>query len=284
MNLEQRKRITDCIQNNYNSTFSMTFDDFVTIEDDILLSLKLNNEGLTILYDKEATILFDNAPNVIFIVRDRKFLFANRFKKFSLTTQGAKVPIRFPGFLIGEIKIHWKMILIIMFILGPFLIIQDSKDFIKELNTAVISATSILVGVFLVFVTFFYFSRQHELRYFSEGRFYTHFKNDKYIITCSFISLICSISSIGVSHYSFDKNTTTNLIYESIFFIHKWLLTLQFQKEFSGVLSILSMIFFWITFRAMTDYYFIRIKNSVYLDSLKLIQKEYINKKTKNDK
>lgn len=277
------EKLKNEIEQDRKTSITLSFREFTNIQDDILTFLGHNNVGLAILSDSEATIFFDGAKNVAFIVTTKHFFTKNDFPKLSLTIKGAKDRIKFFSFLKNEVVIHWKSLILLIFIFAPFLLLHDEKDFIKELNTAIISATAILVGVFLVFVTFFYLGRSHDIKYFSEGRFYIHFKNDKYIITSALISLLSSIISIGLAYYKYDPELiiSINGFLKTILSIHILILSHSNQQMFAGILTLTSILFFWITFHAMIGYYFTRIKNSIYLESISKIHDEYIKEKTK---
>jgi hypothetical protein len=259
---------------NEKTTISMTYKEFIDYVDFIKNSLN-DNKCLAVFSDREVIFFFDKSPNVSFIVKSRKPLTIHNFKGLEIFQKGARHPLTYFTFIWEEIKLNWFPLLSILFLIGPFLIIQGDKDFVKELNSAIISATSILVGVFLVFITFFYLGKENELEYVSEGRFYTHFMNDKYIIFTCFLSILLSMGAIGLAYYSFDTSLPKFFIVDHIHKYYGIILKLPYQQVFAGFLTLISVMLFWISFRAMSGYYFTRIKNNIHITAVKQIHKKY---------
>ncbi|AMA74312.1 hypothetical protein ACKE5C_02005 [Aneurinibacillus thermoaerophilus] len=270
------------LRNKKKKVIPMTYKEFDK-NIDTIISILGDNKALAIFSDKEVTLYFAKASNVGFVIKSRKFLEKENFPKLDLTVKGAKQPITFFSFILEEIKIHWIALLLILFLIGPFMLIQDNKDFIKELNAALISASAILIGVFLVFITFFYLGREHDVKYFSEGRFYIHFKNDKFIISSSFTSILLSILAIGISFYHYTPTAAISpIIKNSIIKAYGIILSWPYQNVAAGLATLLSIIFFWISFQAMVGYYFQRIKNGINVGTVEKIHKEFFSDKNNN--
>lgn len=270
-------KIDFILRNNIKTTIPMNFDEFLILADKYNLK---EVKGLAILSDKEATIFFEQFSNVTFIVKSKKYITKNDLLDFKLVKKGALEPITFAKYIYGEIAINKFALIIIFLLLTPFLLIQDDKEFVKEINTVLISANSILVGIFLVFITFFYLGRVHDIKYFTEGRFYNHFKNDKYIILFAFITILFSLSAISISYYTFDPNTFAGEnVGRFIYILFAFILEAPYQKPISGLVTVISFMGFWINFKAMTGYYFDRIKNGIYKEALEKIHDDYFSKK-----
>jgi hypothetical protein len=269
-------RLRHVLINNVKTTEILTLEEFNQNTDLILNFLGKRNSGLGIFSDDGATIFFDTAPDVTIIVKSKQFIQEEDFPQFRLKSAGAKKSINFNNFIYEELTLHWKSLVLIILIIGPFLLIQHDKEFVKELNTTIVSATAILIGVFLVFITFFYLGREHDVSYFAKGRFHTHFKNDKHIITMAFSSILFSMGSTGIAYYRFNEDI--NILYflnQMTFRTFGKILVLPHQQIVAGSFTLISILLFWISFKAMTDYYFQRIKNGIYLDAISKIHEQY---------
>lgn len=261
---------------NLKTTIPLSFEEFIAISEQYKLTHEL---GLAIFSDKDVTIFFDAYSNVTFIVKSNKFITKKDFANFSLKLMGAREPLSFKKFFIEEISINKFPLLLILLLLTPFLLLQDDKEFIKEINAVLISATSILIGIFLVFITFFYLGKQNDLRYFKEGRFHEHFKNDKYIILFAFITILISTSAIAISYYTYNpKVPIGEWPLRIILGVFSFIFNSPYQKPISGFITVLGFMGFWINFKAVTGYYFDRIKNDIYKEAIERIHEEYFNR------
>lgn len=262
------------LKKNEKTTITISEEEFKNLIETFRLELG-NLNGFVYIFDNYAMLFLENANNVSIMIKSKKNITNLKvFNDNKITIFGSRKTKSFFGFFWGEIKLHWLSLLLISLILGPFIIIQDSSDFIKELNTALISAMAILIGVFLVFITFFYLGTSHDTKYFSSGRYYEHFKNDKYIVNISILTVITSLFSIGVNYYKYRVESISYFEYWPMYF-YKVIISLKYQEVLSGVLTLVSILLFWISFKAMTDYYFNRINNQISKDIIMKIHKEY---------
>lgn len=267
--------LTNILQRNETTTIVISQKDFFILFPTIKAILGDTKGFIYIIDNKSAMLFFSKANNVSIRIKLEKKFDATDFRNIDLKVFGSRVKGGFFRFLFDELFLHWKSMLIILLLLGPFLLIQGNNEFIKELNTALISCMAILIGVFLVFMTFFYLGKEHEINYFTHGTFSDDFKNDRYIIYISMLTVVLSLISIGLSYYKYDNSFLKLIGSSQILILHFKILSLKYNNAVSGITTLLGIMTFWLAFRAMTDYYFYRISNQISFEAIKNIRKEF---------
>jgi hypothetical protein len=263
------------LHQNSRTTIKMTENEFYELLPLINDTLG-DSRGIAYIVGRHANVFFNKAENVNVIITTKKRVNMERIKTTRLDILGSRKSQSFTKFMMEEVRLYWLHLLIIFVTIGPFLLIQGNPEFIKEINTVIISAMAILIGVFLVFITFFYLGAEHKLAYFETGRYFEHLNNDRHIVQISIITVLFSILSIGLSYYKYDIHLFDIIKVNLPFlYFHVKILGLDFQNQASGVTTLISIFLFWITFKAMTEYYFDRINNQISKDVLFKIHSKY---------
>lgn len=242
-------------------------------KNEVFIQKYFGNNAKGFFIEKSAYLIFNNRPNILFVINKDSF---NRedfyFENLNLEIEG-KSNRRISNFviLLKNDLVSYKFSLI--FLVVAYIVIfclNASIAGLESLNSVFIDIISIFIGMLFVFSTMFY--KENELDdAIKNGKAQEIFLTDKYIFILAMFSLIFVIVSNGILKYEISNNNIIefkDFIKQNYYYIY-WFLKYGMAKLLTGI----SIIFNYICFRSIIDYYLEKIKSNAINKHIKDIRK-----------
>lgn len=248
-------------------------------ENEVFIQKTLGNNAKGFFVEKSAYIIFEENPDILIIINKTSF---NRedfyLKNINIEIEG-KSNRRINNFytMLKNDLISYKLqLMIIIFIYIIIFCTNKSMIGLESLNETFIDIISIFIGMLFVFATMFY--KKDELdEAIKNGKAQEIFLTDKYIFILAMISLVLVIISNGILKYEISNNTIIefkDFIKQNYYYIY-WIMKYLISEVLTGV----SIIFNYICFRSIIDYYLAKIKSKAINQHIKYIKENVIKSK-----
>lgn len=236
--------------------------DYQTFKDnEVFIQKNLGNNAKGFFVEKSAYIIFKEKPNILIIINKDSFNRENfYFKNINIEIEGkSNRRINNVYTMLKDDLVSYKYQLIIL-ILIYIIVFCTTKSMIglENLNETFIDIISIFIGMLFVFATMFYEKDELE-EAIKNGRVQEIFLTDKYIFVLAMISMVLVIISNGILKYEISNNIIIEFKefikqnYYSIYWIIKY--------GISEILTGISIIFNYICFKSIIDYYLAKLKS-----------------------
>lgn len=236
--------------------------DYQTFKDnEVFIQKNLGNNAKGFFIEKSAYIIFKEKPNILIIINKDSFNKENfYFKNINIEIEGkSNRRINNVYTMLKDDLVSYKYQLIIL-ILIYIIVFCTTKSMIglENLNETFIDIISIFIGMLFVFATMFYEKDELE-EAIKNGRVQEIFLTDKYIFVLAMISMVLVIISNGILKYEISNNIIIEFKefikqnYYSIYWIIKY--------GISEILTGISIIFNYICFKSIIDYYLAKLKS-----------------------
>lgn len=252
--------ILDNPENIKNATTIRT--DYKTFkENEIFIQKSLGSNAKGFFIEKSAYIIFEEVPNILVIINKDSF---NRedfyLKNINIEIEG-KSNRRINNFytmLKNDLSSYKIQLLLLIFIYIIVFCTSKSITGLENLNETFVDIISIFIGMLFVFSTMFY--KRDELdEAIKNGKAQEIFITDKYIFILAMVSLVLVIISNGILKYEISNNSIIELkdfIKQNYYYIY-WIIKYGVSQLLTGI----SIIFNYICFRSIVDYYLTKIKS-----------------------
>jgi hypothetical protein len=251
--------------------------DYQTFKDnEVFIKKKLGNNAEGFFIEKSAYIIFKEKPNILIIINKDSFNRENfYFKNINIEIEGkSNRRINNAYIMLKDDLISYKYQLI-MLILIYIIVFCTTKSMIglENLNETFIDIISIFIGMLFVFATMFYEKDELE-EAIKNGKVQEIFLTDKYIFVLAMISMVLVIISNGILKYEISNNIIIEFKqfiiqnYYSIYWIIKY--------GISEILTGISIIFNYICFKSIIDYYLAKLKSKAINRHIKEIRENII--------
>ena len=173
----------------------------------------------------------------------------------------------------NDLSSYKFQLLLLIFIY--IIVFCTSKSIIglENLNETFVDITSIFIGMLFVFATMFY--KRDELdEAIKNGKVQEIFITDKYIFILAMISLVLVIISNGILKYGVSNNSIKefkDFVKQNYYYIY-WLIKYGVSQLLTGI----SIIFNYICFKSIVDYYLTKIKSKAINRHIKDIREKII--------
>ena len=267
--------ILDNPENIKNATSIRT--DYKTFkENEIFIQEKLGSNARGFFIEKSAYIIFQENPNILLIINKDSF---NRedfyLKNINIEIEG-KSNRRINNFytiLKNDLSSYKFQLMLLIFIYIIVFCTSKSITGLENLNETFIDIISIFIGMLFVFATMFY--KKDELdEAIKNGKAQEIFITDKYIFILAMISLVLVIISNGIIKYEVSNNSIIefkDFIKQNYYYIY-WIIKYGIPQLLTGI----SIIFNYICFRSIVDYYLTKIKSKAINRHIKDIRENII--------
>ena len=268
--------ILDNPENIKNATTIRT--DYKTFkENEIFIQKKLGSNARGFFIEKSAYLIFEETPNILLIINKDSF---NRedfyLKNINIEIEG-KSNRRINNFytmLKNDLSSYKFQLLFIIIIYIIVFCTSKSITGLENLNETFIDIISIFIGMLFVFATMFY--KKDELdEAIKNGKAQEIFITDKYIFILAMIALVLVIISNGILKYEVANNSIRefkDFIKQNYYYIY-WIIKYGVSQLLTGI----SIIFNYICFRSIVDYYLTKIKSKAINRHIKDIREKIIN-------
>lgn len=245
-------------------------------ENEIFIQKKLGSNVRGFFIEKSAYLIFEDTPNILLIINKDSF---NRedfyFKNINIEIEG-KSNRRINNFytmLKNDLSSYKFQLLFIIIIYIIVFCTSKSITGLENLNETFIDIISIFIGMLFVFATMFY--KKDELdEAIKNGRAQEIFITDKYIFILAMIALVLVIISNGILKYEVANNSIRefkDFIKQNYYYIY-WIIKYGVSQLLTGI----SIIFNYICFRSIVDYYLTKIKSKAINRHIKDIRENII--------
>ncbi len=270
-------QILDNPKNIKNATTIRT--DYKTFkENEIFIQKKLGSNAKGFFIEKSAYIIFKEKPNILVIINKDSFNKEDFYlKDINIEIEG-KSNRRINNFytiLKNDLSSYKFQLILLIFIYIIVFCTSKSITGLETLNGTFVDIISIFIGMLFVFATMFY--KRDELdEAIKNGKAQEIFITDKYIFILAMVSLVLVIISNGILKYEISNNSIIefkNFIKQNYYYIYLFL-----KYGISQILTGISIIFNYICFKSIVDYYLNKIKSKAINQHIKDIREKIINR------
>ena len=274
-------RLIELLENPENIKNATTIrTDYQTFKENVVFIQKvLGDSAKGFFIEKSAYIIFNEKPNILIIINKDSFNKEDFYLSNINIEMEGKSNRRINNFytMLKNDLISYKLQLI-FFIFVYIIIFCTSKSMmgLESLNETFIDIISIFIGMLFVFATMFY--KRDELdEAIKNGKAQGIFLTDKYVFILAMISLVLVIISNGILKYEISNSTIVelkNFIKQNCYYIY-WIIKYGVSEVLTGI----SIIFNYICFRSIIDYYLTKIKSKAINRHIKDIRENIIKNK-----
>lgn len=274
-------RLIELLENPENIKNATTIrTDYQTFKENVVFIQKvLGDSAKGFFIEKSAYIIFNEKPNILIIINKDSFNKEDFYLSNINIEMEGKSNRRINNFytMLKNDLISYKLQLI-FFIFVYIIIFCTSKSMmgLESLNETFIDIISIFIGMLFVFATMFY--KRDELdEAIKNGKAQEIFLTDKYVFILAMISLVLVIISNGILKYEISNSTIVelkNFIKQNCYYIY-WIIKYGVSEVLTGI----SIIFNYICFRSIIDYYLTKIKSKAINRHIKDIRENIIKNK-----
>lgn len=257
--------------------------DYKTFKDNEIFIVKnLGKMAKGVFIEKSAYVIFEENPNILIIIKKESF---NKedfyFKEIEIEMMGksGKKINNFSQMLKDDIKSYKLGLIVSICIYIMVFCTSNTITGIENLNNIFIDIISIFIGMLFVFATMFYGKDEldEEIK---NGKAQELFFTDKYIFILAMLSLVFTIISNGIISYELPNNINIinikEFVKQNYYYIY-WII----KYGISELLTAISIIFNYICYRSIIDYYLAKIKSQAINRQIKEIKKSIIDKRIK---
>lgn len=242
-------------------------------ENEIFIKKFFGNKAKGFFIEKSAYILFEESPNILVIVNKEHFNKEDFYLNHINIEMEGKSNRRISNFrtMLKHDLLSYKFQLLLF--IGIYIIVfctNSSTEGLENLNETFIDIISIFIGMLFVFATMFYKKDElHEA--IKNGKAQEIFLTDKYIFVLAMVSLVLVIVSNGILKYEVSSNIIAfkELMKQNYEYIY-WIIKYGISQMLTGI----SIIFNYICFRSIIDYYLTKIKSKAINQHIKEIKEE----------
>lgn len=238
------------------------------------ISSLLGEHGFLIFTDNRAVLCYDKYPCLRIYIKANHKLEKSDFKflknSINIIGKGEKETGNWRKFLVDDIKNNkWILISVSILYLMVFNFMIQPLDSLVSFNDNLINVISIFMGMFFVFVGFFYGDRKKSIDEFKKGNADYQYRVDRYIIILSINAIVFLLLSNGIGRID-DVTYLKNILPENL----SILLSRNSQFIICAIFSWLAGEILVICFKTLMEYYFLDMRNKYFIDAVDDLVKE----------
>lgn len=249
------------------------------IRNDIFIEKFFGTRAKGFFIDKSAYLIFENKPEILFVITKEEFNKSDFvFRNINVEIQG-KSGRKIKNFFqnLKEDIVNYKFALLILILLYIIIFCTSGTTIgLENLNSAFIEIISIFIGTLFVFATMFYEEKEMN-EAIKSGKAQEVFSIDNYIFLLAMFSLIFTILSNGILNYKLVKHNVIylkDIIKQNWYFLY-WILKYGIAEILTGI----SIVFNYICFKSIIDYYLQKIKSKAINSNIRDIRESIIKNK-----
>lgn len=240
----------------------------------------LGSNGEVFFIDNRAYVIFERNPQILVLLSKKdgfnKEDFYFKDVKIEICGKSNKYISGFFKRLLEDIKGYTKWLTVILLIYIVVFATSNTLTGIENLNNIFIDITSIFISMLFIFSTMFY-SNDSLDKEAQNGKIQEIFVIDKYIFVLAMLALILTMVSNGLINYQICNHDDIKLIIEIIKEKFNWLY--WFLKEgCAKTLTGIAIVFIFICYRSIIDYYLEKIKLQVINRQINKIRAKFRDK------
>lgn len=254
--------------------------DYQTFKDnEVFIQKNFGNNAKGFFIEKSAYIIFEEKPNILIIINKDSFNKENfYFKNINMEIEGkSNRKINNVYTMLKNDLVSYKSQLVILILLY-ITIFCTNKSMIglENLNETFIDIISIFIGMLFVFATIFYEKDELE-EAIKNSKTQEIFLTDKYIFVLAMVSMELVIISNGILKYKISNNTIIEFkefVKQNYYYLY-WIIKYGISEILTGI----SIIFNYICFKSIIDYYLAKLKSRAINKHIRDIKENIIKNK-----